>query len=182
MPWSARFPSLYLTIPAFDPLIAEDKSSSLFCCSRQKTLHPTKRRFRFCCVGFGFIVCLSVCFRFSLFGCVFLCSPNRNLFYTRIKDQHRYLGQDQIQTGATSPSRDRRSEANSIYEIIIRLHRRGESLSRHSERGKTQPSNEDRSREKKYFDLRSPTPAPNPSFKTLPSSLSGNSISNSISI
>lgn len=37
------------------------------------------------------------------------------------------------QTGATSPSRDRRSEANSSYERRIRLHRRGESYSSFAE-------------------------------------------------
>lgn len=109
--------------------------SSWFCCSRQ-ILHPTKIKFRFCCVGFGFIVCLSVCFRFSLFGCVFLCSPNRN-FISSILGSTSLL---RAQTGATSPSRDRRSEANSIYEIRIRLHRRGESLSRHYERGRENPT------------------------------------------
>lgn len=67
-----------------------------------------------------------------------LTKSKLHFFYTRIKDQHHYLGQDQIQTGATSPSRDRRSEANSIYEIRIRLHIREEPLSRHYERGKTQ--------------------------------------------
>lgn len=88
-----------------------------FCCSRPPNKKKMLRRFRLHCLFKRMFQIQPLRMRLLM-----LTKSKLHFFYTRIKDQHHYLGQDQIQTGATSPSRDRRSEANSIYEIQIRLH------------------------------------------------------------
>lgn len=99
-----------------------------------------------------------------------LTKSKLQFFYTRIKDQHRYLGPRRapprlLATGEAKPILFTKFESGCTEGV-------GKASHDIMREGKTQR----RQIENKYFDLRSPTPAPNPSFQTLPSSLSGNSI------